>query len=100
MLQYLQKERTLDWCSQGYAYLGSEPRPGVQNTELLETKLPFHSLKQINHMNYVVICPRTMLLRMGKEDQCGHEFFSPCRLSETKNNTKLPGRGKVEARST
>lgn len=99
-LQYFQKERTLDWCLQGCAHLGSEPRPGVQNTELVETQLPFHSLKEINHINYEAICPRTMLLRMGKEDQRGHGFLSPCRLSETKDNTKLPGRGKVEARST
>lgn len=100
MLQYLQNERTLNWCLQGHAYLGSETRPGVQITELLETQLLFHSLKQINHINYVVICSLAMPLRMLKEDQSVHGLLSLCSLSKTKNNAKLQGRVKVETRST
>jgi hypothetical protein len=100
VLQYVQKKGLRTSVGKATPTQGMKADLDVQITELLETRLSFHSLRQINHINYVVICPLPMLLSMLKEDQTVHGFLSPHSLSKTKTNTKLLGGEKVEARST
>lgn len=59
-------------------YLWSETRSGDQVTELMETRslwtqLSFHSLKQINHINYVVIYSTLSLVSFDDTER-GSEY--------------------------